>query len=115
MAEETNAPAVADAPKLVEETIPATDAVAEPAVTEAKPAEEGIVATEGVAEGMRLTAVHHVYEANATMNQFSRLTTHKKMPPRKRRALPARNQRLRRLVMTQVSQSQTPSLMSSSC
>ncbi|KAH3989412.1 hypothetical protein HBI56_093920 [Parastagonospora nodorum] len=50
MAEETNAPAVADAPKLVEEPTPAADAVAEPAVTEAKPAEEGIVATEGVAE-----------------------------------------------------------------
>jgi hypothetical protein len=52
MAEETNTPAVADVSKPTEEPTSSTDAVAEPAVAEAKPAEDGIIATEGVAEGM---------------------------------------------------------------
>jgi hypothetical protein len=51
MADETNAPAAADVTASIEEpTVPA-EAVAEPAVAEAKPDEGGIVATEGVAEG----------------------------------------------------------------
>lgn len=55
MADESGAPVVADVPKPVEETTPSTDAIAEPAVAEAKPAEDGIVATSGVAEGKSST------------------------------------------------------------
>ena len=54
MADESSAPVVADAPKPVEEPTPSTDAIAEPAVAEAKPAEDGVVATSGVAEGNNL-------------------------------------------------------------
>ncbi|OAL07547.1 hypothetical protein IQ06DRAFT_12271 [Phaeosphaeriaceae sp. SRC1lsM3a] len=50
MADESGAPVVADAPKPVEEPTTSTDAVAEPAVAEAKPAEDGVIATSGVAE-----------------------------------------------------------------
>lgn len=50
MADESGAPVVADPPKPVEEPTPSTDAVAEPAVAEAQPAEDGVVATSGVAE-----------------------------------------------------------------
>jgi hypothetical protein len=51
MADEVNAPASADATNTVDMPTRSVDAVAEPAVAEAKPAEDGIVATEGVAEG----------------------------------------------------------------
>ncbi|KAF1912423.1 hypothetical protein BDU57DRAFT_582678 [Ampelomyces quisqualis] len=51
MADETNAPAVADTAQSIEEPAPSADAIAEPAVAEAKPAEGEIVATSGVAEG----------------------------------------------------------------
>lgn len=51
MAEEASAPVSVDAAKTIEEPTRATDAVAEPAVAEAKPAEDGVVATSGVAQG----------------------------------------------------------------
>ena len=51
MAEEANTPVSVDVTNTTEEATRSTDAVAEPAVAEAKPAEDGAVATEGVAEG----------------------------------------------------------------
>lgn len=51
MADQVTAPVHADTAKSVEEPTRSTDAIAEPAVAEAKPAEGGIVATSGVAEG----------------------------------------------------------------
>jgi hypothetical protein len=56
MAEEANPPVSADTTNNVEEPTRSTDAVAEPAVAEAKPAEDGVVATSGVAEGNYLLA-----------------------------------------------------------
>ncbi|CAO2656959.1 Nn.00g057620.m01.CDS01 [Neocucurbitaria sp. VM-36] len=50
MADQVTAPVHADAAKVVEEPTRSTEAIAEPAVAEAKPAEGGIVATSGVAE-----------------------------------------------------------------
>ncbi|CAN9113994.1 unnamed protein product [Alternaria alternata] len=50
MAEEANPPVSADTTNTVDEPTRSTDAVAEPAVAEAKPAEDGVVATSGVAE-----------------------------------------------------------------
>jgi hypothetical protein len=69
MADETNAPAVADATKSIEEPAPSTDAIAEPAVAEAKPAEGGIVATSGVAEGKSHHA--HVVQTKLTRRSIS--------------------------------------------
>ncbi len=51
MAEEAAAPAVVNATSGAEEQNKSTDAVAQPAVAEPKPAEGGVVATSGVAEG----------------------------------------------------------------
>jgi hypothetical protein len=51
MADETNAPAATDAPAAIEEPTVSAEPVAEPAVAEAKSGEDGIIATEGVAEG----------------------------------------------------------------
>ena len=51
MADEVNPPASADAINTTELPTRSTDAVAEPAVAEAKPAEDGVIATSGVAEG----------------------------------------------------------------
>lgn len=51
MADEVTAPANTAAAIPVEETTGAADAVAQPVVAEAKPAEGGVVATSGVAEG----------------------------------------------------------------
>lgn len=53
MAEEAkaNPPVSLDATNTTEEATRSTDAVAEPAVAETKSAEDGAVATEGVAEG----------------------------------------------------------------
>lgn len=51
MADEPNTSAVVDATKPVEEPVPASNAIAEPAVAESKPTESGVIATEGVAEG----------------------------------------------------------------
>jgi hypothetical protein len=51
MADEANAPVSVDATGTVDMPTRPADAVAEPAVAEAKPAEGGTVATEGVAEG----------------------------------------------------------------
>jgi hypothetical protein len=104
MAEETNAPVVADASKPTEEPTPSTDAIAEPAVAEAKPGEDGVIATEGVAEGKYLATTSCTKEANAVINQFPRQRRPRKSLPRKKRPLPARSQRLLRPVMTQVSQ-----------
>ena len=56
MAEEANPPVPADTAIKVEEPTRSTDAAAEPAVAEAKPAEDGVVATSGVAEGNYLLA-----------------------------------------------------------
>ncbi|KAF1840507.1 uncharacterized protein K460DRAFT_296672 [Cucurbitaria berberidis CBS 394.84] len=50
MADEATAPVSGDATKVAQETARSTDAIAEPAVAEAKPAEGGTVATTGVAE-----------------------------------------------------------------
>ncbi|KAL5121240.1 hypothetical protein ACEQ8H_000708 [Pleosporales sp. CAS-2024a] len=50
MAEETNASVAADVPKPVGEPTTSTDAVAEPVVAEATPAEDRVGATEGVAQ-----------------------------------------------------------------
>jgi hypothetical protein len=50
MAEEANVPASVDATSPVEEPTRSPDAVAEPAVAEAKPAEDGVIATSEVAE-----------------------------------------------------------------
>ncbi|KAJ4372414.1 hypothetical protein N0V83_004188 [Neocucurbitaria cava] len=50
MADEATAPVHTDAAKAVEEPTRSTEAIAEPAVAEAKPAEDGIIATSGVAE-----------------------------------------------------------------
>jgi hypothetical protein len=51
MADVVDAPAPAATTNNVEEPTQSTDVVAEPAVAEAKPAEGGVVATSGVAEG----------------------------------------------------------------
>jgi hypothetical protein len=51
MADETSAPAVADITNTVEEPTQSADPIAQPAVAEAKPAEDGAIATSGVAEG----------------------------------------------------------------
>jgi hypothetical protein len=51
MADESNAPTVTDVTKAVEESTLSVKPVAAPAVAEAKPAEGGVIATEGVAEG----------------------------------------------------------------
>lgn len=51
MADEATAPASANATSTVEEPTRPAAAVAEPAVAAAKPAEGGVVATAGVAEG----------------------------------------------------------------
>ena len=53
MADEVKAPVPVDAANTTEEATRSTDAVAQPAVAEAKPAENGAVATSGVAEGKR--------------------------------------------------------------
>jgi hypothetical protein len=103
MADEASAPAVADITNTAEETTASADAIAQPAVTEAKPAEDGAIATSGVAEGKCRRARRCVREANATINQSQRPTMLKKSPLRKRRAPPMRKQRLKRQVMTQVS------------
>lgn len=50
MAEEVNPPVSADTKQTTEEATRPADAVAEPAVAEAKPAEDGVIATSGVAE-----------------------------------------------------------------
>lgn len=51
MAEEVKAHVPVDAANTTEEATRSADAVAQPAVAEAKPAENGAVATSGVAEG----------------------------------------------------------------
>jgi hypothetical protein len=51
MADETNAPAVADATTSIDDSMLPAEAVAQPAVAEAMPNEGGTIATEGVAEG----------------------------------------------------------------
>jgi hypothetical protein len=51
MAEEANPPVTTDTTNKVDESTRSIAAVAEPAVAEAKPAEDGVVATSGVAEG----------------------------------------------------------------
>lgn len=56
MAEEANPSVSVGATTSVEETTRPSDAIAEPAVAEAKPAEDGVVATAGVTEG---TSVSH--------------------------------------------------------
>jgi hypothetical protein len=103
MADETIAPAVADIAESVEEPTPSADAVAQPAVAEAKPAEDGIVATSGVAEGKFHVARSCIDKANALVAQFPRPTTHRKNLSQIKVTLLAPRQRLRRLVMTQVS------------
>jgi hypothetical protein len=58
MADEVNPPAPVDATNTAEEATRSTDAVAEPAVAEAKPVEDDVVvATSGVAEGKCLLSV----------------------------------------------------------
>jgi hypothetical protein len=58
MADEVNPSAPVDATNTAEEATRSTDAVAEPAVAEAKPVEDDVVvATSGVAEGKRLLSV----------------------------------------------------------
>jgi hypothetical protein len=105
MAEETSAPAVADIANTVEEPIASADAIAQPAVAEAKPAEDGAaIATSGVAEGKCRRTPRFVREANATINQSQRPMTLKESPLQRKRAPPMRKQRLKRQVMTQVSQ-----------
>jgi hypothetical protein len=104
MADETSAPAVADITNTVEEPTQSADPIAQPAVAEAKPAEDGAIATSGVAEGTCRRARRWMGEANATVTQSQRPTTVKKSPLRRRMAPSMRNQRLKRLVMTQVSQ-----------
>jgi hypothetical protein len=103
MADEGSAPAVADITNTAGETIVSADAVAQPAVAEAKPAEDGAIATSSVAEGKCRRARRCVREANATINQSQRPTMLKKSPLRRRRAPPMRKQRLKRRAMTQVS------------
>jgi hypothetical protein len=56
MADEANPPVSADTANSTELPTRSTDAVAEPAVAEAKPAEDGVVATSGIAEGNCQTA-----------------------------------------------------------
>jgi hypothetical protein len=56
MAEEANPTVSADTTNSVEKPTRSTDAIAEPAVAEAKPAEDGVIATSGVAEGNHLLA-----------------------------------------------------------
>lgn len=68
MADESNAPAVADATKSVDEPAPAAEPVAQPVVAEAKPAEGGPVATESVAEGECQRA--HKYTIKACLTVF---------------------------------------------
>lgn len=51
MADEANPPVSADTTNTAELPTRSSDAVAEPAVAEAKPAEDGVIATSGVAEG----------------------------------------------------------------
>jgi hypothetical protein len=51
MADEVTPPVSADASNTTEVATRSKDAVAEPAVAEAKSAEDGVVATSGVAEG----------------------------------------------------------------
>jgi len=68
MADESNAPAIADAPKPVELPERAAEPVAEPAVAEAKPAEGGPVAIEAVAEGMCQSAQECTREPHLTIN-----------------------------------------------
>lgn len=51
MADEVNAPISVDATSTVDMPTRPADAIVEPAVAEAKPAEDGVVATESVAEG----------------------------------------------------------------
>jgi hypothetical protein len=104
MADETIAPAVADTTTSVEEPTRPTDAIAEPAVAEAKPDEGGIIATEGVAEGVYCRVQSYTEEANESVDQFPRPTTLRKSLPRKKTILPTRSQKPKRLVMTQVSQ-----------
>jgi hypothetical protein len=104
MADETTAPAVADVTESVEKPTPSTDAVAQPAVAEAKPAEDGIVATSGVAEGKSCATSSCTDKADASVAQFPRPTTHKKKLLQIRVMLPAPRQRLKRLAMTQVSE-----------
>jgi hypothetical protein len=104
MADETIASAVANVTESVEEPTPSTDAIAQPAVAEASPAEDGVVATSGVAEGKPYFARSCMDKANALVAQFPRPTTHRKKLPRNKIALPAPRQRPERLAMTQVSQ-----------
>jgi hypothetical protein len=60
MADEVSPPVSADATNTTELPTRSTDAVAEPAVAEAKPAEDGaVVATSGVAEGKCPRSVNH--------------------------------------------------------
>lgn len=53
MAEEAKSPVPVDATNITGEATRSTDAVAQPAVAEANPADDGVVATSGVAEGKR--------------------------------------------------------------
>lgn len=53
MAEEAKSPVPVDATNNTEEATRSTDGVAQPAVAEAKPTDDGVVATSGVAEGKR--------------------------------------------------------------
>ncbi|KAF2830996.1 hypothetical protein CC86DRAFT_442879 [Ophiobolus disseminans] len=68
MADESNSPAVADTTKPVEEPTRSEDAVAQPAVAEAKPTEGGIIATEGVAE---VPKVDHAQEESVAQNDVT--------------------------------------------
>jgi hypothetical protein len=91
MADETSASAVADVTKTVEEPTQSVDAIAQPAVAEAKPAEHGAIATSGVAEGKSYRARGCTDDADATAHQFQRPTMLKKSPPQRRRAPPMRH------------------------
>jgi hypothetical protein len=58
MAEEAKSPVSVGATNTTEEVTRSTDAVAQPAVAEAKSAEDGVEATSGIAEGKRLFVVY---------------------------------------------------------
>jgi hypothetical protein len=90
MADEVNPPVSADATNTAEETTRSMDAVAEPAVAEAKPAEDGVVATLGVAEGKCPLAIIWPLITNAFVNQFPRTTLLRTTPLQRRTSLRTR-------------------------
>jgi hypothetical protein len=103
MADESNAPAAADATQQVEEPTRPADDIAQPAVAEAKPAEGGIIATSGVAEGKCHRLQLTLQKLMWAFNQFPRPTMLRTSLLQKTKTLPTRSPRLRPLVMTQVS------------